>query len=149
MSRPTALNEQSGLRPAPSRQPGLARSPKLPAEIDLHVAARIRDRRVMLRITQRELGRMIGASYRQVYKYEQGLNRASASVLYAMSRALGVPVGYFFEGVDKTPLKPGRLRSRLSKTMLAFAAIRPENHQKAFSDLVRALAEDKLERSDD
>lgn len=82
---------------------------KVPAEIYHQVAARIRQRRLNLGMSQRKLGQMIGASYRQVDKYERGLNRVSASVLYAVSQALGVPVEYFFNAVGSSSLKSKRI----------------------------------------
>ena len=34
-------------------------------------------------------------------KYESGKNRVSAGVLYEISKALDVPVGYFFEDFEE------------------------------------------------
>jgi transcriptional regulator with XRE-family HTH domain len=36
-----------------------------------------------------------------VQKYENGKNRVSAGVLYEISKALNVPVGYFFEDFEE------------------------------------------------
>src|SRR6516165_8858642 len=48
------------------------------AAIDDHVGARIRERRIMLGLTQQQLAEMIGVTYQQAHKYERGINRVSA-----------------------------------------------------------------------
>ena len=73
--------------------------------VDLHVGTRLRQRRDMLRVTQTELAGRLGVSFQQVQKYEKGRNRISASRLWELASALGVPVAYFFEGLDLD--KPG------------------------------------------
>ena len=42
---------------------------------------------------------MLGITYQQLHKYEKGVNRISAGRLHALTRALGVEPGYFFEGL--------------------------------------------------
>jgi transcriptional regulator with XRE-family HTH domain len=66
-------------------------------EIDNHVGARIRERRILLGLTQQKLAEMIGVTYQQAHKYEHGINRLSAGRLYELAGALGVPITYFFE----------------------------------------------------
>ncbi len=65
--------------------------------IDVHVGARLRQRRALLGMTQTNLGDAIGVKFQQVQKYERGTNRISASRLFALSRVLDVPVEYFFD----------------------------------------------------
>ena len=45
---------------------------------DRHVGSRIRERRVMMGLSQQQLARMIGVTYQQAHKYERGINRISA-----------------------------------------------------------------------
>ena len=70
-----------------------------PAEVDMHVGARVRMRRRFLGLTQQALAESLGLTFQQVQKYERGANRVSASKLYEIARALHVPVPYFFEGL--------------------------------------------------
>lgn len=72
----------------------MARNP-----IDTHVGTRVRLRRLELGITQQELARHIGVTFQQVQKYERGVNRISASKLFAVSRLFNVDVQFFFEGM--------------------------------------------------
>ncbi len=65
--------------------------------IDVHVGARLRQRRTLLGMNQTDLGDALGLTFQQVQKYENGANRISASRLFALSRVLDVPVEYFFD----------------------------------------------------
>src|SRR5437879_9688309 len=56
------------------------------AAIDDHVGARIRERRIMLGLTQQQLAEMIGVTYQQAHKYERGINRVSAGRLFEIAR---------------------------------------------------------------
>ena len=68
-------------------------------KVDMHVGQKIAARREKLRYTQIDLSDLVGVSYQQIHKYERGINRVSAGRLYEISKALGVTVGYFFEGL--------------------------------------------------
>ncbi len=65
--------------------------------IDVHVGARVRQRRVLLGMTQTNLSDAIGVSYQQMQKYERGMNRIGSSRLFDLSRVLDVPVQFFFD----------------------------------------------------
>src|SRR5207253_6079429 len=77
------------------------RSTSRTQDIDRHVGARIRERRIMLGLTQQQLADLIGVTYQQAHKYERGINRVSAGRLYEIAQVLSVPIGYFFEGLDE------------------------------------------------
>lgn len=79
-----------------------------PNPIDLHVGARVRMRRKLLGVSQEKLADALGLTFQQVQKYERGANRISASKLFEISRFLGVPPAYFFEGLpDETVARGG------------------------------------------
>ncbi len=65
--------------------------------IDVHVGARLRQRRTLLGMSQTTLGDTIGVTFQQVQKYEKGTNRISGSRLFALSRVLDVPIQFFFD----------------------------------------------------
>lgn len=109
---------------------------------DRHVGKRIRERRIMLGLSQQQMAEMIGVTYQQTHKYERGINRISAGRLYEIAQVLRVPVGYFFEGLG-TGDEKGALTVRQRRCLeLArnFARISSERHQEAVSHLTRALA---------
>jgi DNA-binding XRE family transcriptional regulator len=41
-------------------------------DVDRHVGARMRERRIMLGLTQPQLADLIGVTYQQAHKYEKG-----------------------------------------------------------------------------
>jgi transcriptional regulator with XRE-family HTH domain len=110
-------------------------------DVDRHVGARMRARRIMLGLTQQQLADLIGVTYQQAHKYERGINRMAAGRLYKVAQVLGVDVSYFFEDLESggtfraTPQQ--RLLLELTKN---FITSRPE-HQQAISSLVRALSD--------
>jgi transcriptional regulator with XRE-family HTH domain len=71
-----------------------------PDEIDRRVGRRVMEMRKSLAMSQERLGDALGVSFQQVQKYEKGTNRVSASRLRQIAGALGVPVTYFYEGID-------------------------------------------------
>jgi transcriptional regulator with XRE-family HTH domain len=69
--------------------------------IDKHVGNRVRMRRLILNMSQTEIGDALGLTFQQVQKYEKGTNRISASRLQQLCRILQVPVAFFFEGAPR------------------------------------------------
>ena len=73
--------------------------------IDRYVGSRVRVRRLGLGMSQTKLGQAIGVTFQQVQKYENGANRVGASNLYKMAKAMGVDVGFFYDGMPKSAAK--------------------------------------------
>src|ERR1700674_2625654 len=76
------------------------------AAIDDHVGGRIRERRIMLGLTQKQLAEMIGVTYQQAHKYERGINRVSAGRLYQIAGVLNAPITYFYDGIGDDKPRP-------------------------------------------
>jgi len=74
-------------------------NPRGASSIDAHVGLRVRQRRTLMGLSQTQLGESLGLTFQQVQKYERGFNRIGASRLFELSRVLGVPITYFFEGL--------------------------------------------------
>ena len=68
-------------------------------DVDAHIGSRVRLRRVMVGVSQEQLGEALGITFQQIQKYEKGLNRIGAGRLYRISQVLKAPVSYFFEGL--------------------------------------------------
>ncbi len=139
VTRPaTGKDRTPGDRAAPSR-----RSVGRTQDIDRHVGARVRERRIMLGLTQQQLADLIGVTYQQAHKYERGINRVSAGRLYEIAQVLSVPVGYFFDGLNGQPARAVSPRERMCLELARnFAQIPNERHQEALSQLARVLATD-------
>lgn len=65
--------------------------------IDIHVGQRVKIKRKSIKMTQQELGAVLGLTFQQVQKYERGANRISASKLFVIAETLGVSISYFFD----------------------------------------------------
>jgi transcriptional regulator with XRE-family HTH domain len=125
---------KSSKRPAPGRTRA--------QDTDRHVDARMRERRMMLGLTQHQMAEVIGVTYQQAHKYENGINRIAAGRLYHVAQALGVEVGYFFEGLGGNIAFEATPQQRLLVGLAhSFIAIPIRKHQDAVCSLARALAE--------
>ncbi len=124
-------------------EPGTVRPSPRANNADRHVGARIRERRVMLGLSQQQLAVMIGVTYQQAHKYERGLNRISAGRLYDIAGVLSVPISWFFEGMqDDTASAEMTPRQRMCLELARnFAMIDNLKHQEALSQMARALAQ--------
>ncbi len=121
--------------------------------VDVHVGKRVRHRRWMVGMTQQQLGEKVGIKFQQIQKYETGMNRISASRLWDIAHALGVPVSFFFEGIaDETdaPMTEAETAIQSRGDLLAdkealelvrsYYAI-PEEQRRRLFDLARVLSE--------
>ena len=111
-------------------------------DIDRHVGTRMRERRIMLGLTQQQLAELIGVTYQQGHKYEKGVNRIAGGRLYTIAQALGVEVGFFYEGIGAPagagkPTAHQRLLLELTRN---FVAIADRRQQEAICNLARSLA---------
>lgn len=69
-------------------------------QLDAEIGRRLRQARLVENLTQDGLAQKLGISFQQVQKYENGTNRVSSSRLWAISRVLGLPITYFYDGLD-------------------------------------------------
>jgi transcriptional regulator with XRE-family HTH domain len=117
-----------------------ARRPRA-QDIDRHIGARLRQRRIMNGLTQQQMADLIGVTYQQAHKYETGVNRIAAGRLYVIAQVLGVDIGYFFEGLDdEEPSAPTPQQRVFLDLARNFRSIRTPKHQEAICLLTRILA---------
>ena len=90
--------------------------------VDVHVGARVRQRRTLLGMSQEKLSDALGLTFQQVQKYERGANRIGASRLYDISRVLDVPVSYFYEDM------PASVVACAPSAVIAGTAVAPATH---------------------
>jgi len=136
------LGEKRGAEANPPSTPSPPRrSSSRTQDIDRYVGARIRERRIMLGLTQQQLADLIGVTYQQAHKYERGINRVSAGRLFEVAQVLSVPVNYFFDALDEENGRAISPRERMCLELARnFAQIPNERHQEALSQLARVLA---------
>jgi len=137
---------------------------KSPNPIDVHVGGRVRMRRMLIGMSQEKLGEALSLTFQQVQKYEKGANRIGASRLYQIGRVLGVPVEFFFEGVQLEKLDSDETGGEINGVSFdvdmlstpegiqlntAFFSIRDPRLRKRLLDLVKVLGKaDENETSD-
>lgn len=129
---------------------------KSPNPIDVHVGSRVRMRRMLIGMSQEKLGENLGLTFQQVQKYEKGANRIGASRLFEISRVLGVPVDFFFDGLEAQEAgqngfsdgaAPGfdfdvLTTSEGIQLNSAFFSIREPSVRRSLLELVKALSRD-------
>jgi len=118
--------------------------------VDVDVGKRVGHRRWMVGMTQQQLASMVGIKFQQIQKYETGMNRISASRLWDIADALGVPVAFFFEGIDEKIDMAADSQSNVPGDILAdkealelvrsYYAI-PENQRRRLFELARVLSD--------
>jgi transcriptional regulator with XRE-family HTH domain len=115
--------------------------------VDIHVGARVRQRRSLAGMTQRQLGASVGLTLQQIQKYEHGTNRISSSRLYEFAKVLGVPVSSFFDEMPSNALSgrpmSGRRRKGFGEEGTPFAREKDPLSKRETLELVRAY--DKID----
>ncbi|HEY0281610.1 MAG TPA: helix-turn-helix transcriptional regulator [Rhizomicrobium sp.] len=127
-------------------------------DIDAHVGAQVRRRRILAGLAQQDVAKALGVSFQQVQKYEKGVNRISAGRLFILARILGTNLIEFYEGLNDEPnettspsttdLKHAEnfMRSREGLQLnLAFLAIKNPIMRKRMLDLIAATNESSQE----
>ncbi|GLQ20773.1 transcriptional regulator [Algimonas porphyrae] len=136
-------------------------APRSANPVDVHVGARVRLRRQVMKMSQEKLGDQLGVTFQQVQKYERGTNRVGASRLWRLSQVLEVPVSYFFEGMtdqieagefgenDQMPIVYDFINSSDGVALAkAVSQIKNKAVRRQILELARSLAKDSAAKSD-
>lgn len=120
-------------------------------KVDVFVGKRIRQRRWLIGMTQQKLADLVGIKFQQIQKYETGANRVSASRLWDIGEAMGVPVSFFFDGIEEdagadAASEGARTPSDLLEDKEALELVRsyyaiPENQRRRLFELARVLSD--------
>jgi transcriptional regulator with XRE-family HTH domain len=124
--------------------------------IDAQVGNRVRLRRMLIGMSQERLGELLGLTFQQVQKYEKGVNRIGAGRLFEVSRILGVPIDYFYEGANgqivggqshgaqqnAPPIMEFVSSGEGMQLSLAFMRIKDPRVRKRMLELVKSLADE-------
>jgi len=107
--------------------------------VDKHVGNRIRERRRELHISQQDISDILGVSYQQLQKYENGNNRISAGRMFLLAHILKVEVGYFYLGLPPSEeLFKGKMND-LDFVMPEIDSLQATSLRQALTDLVHAI----------
>ena len=111
-------------------------------EVDRHVAARLRRRRLELGLTRHQLAGLLGISPQQAHKYETRASLLPADRLAAVAAALGVGVDHFFEGLGRDGAAGPRPGQREALELARAFGRLSGPRQGTLSAMVRALAKE-------
>ncbi|MFI5001886.1 MAG: helix-turn-helix domain-containing protein, partial [Reyranellales bacterium] len=110
--------------------------------VDIHVGARVRQRRTLLGMSQTKLGDAVGLTFQQIQKYERGSNRIGSSRLFEFAKVLDVPVSHFFDEMPSNALagRPmgGRSRKGFGEAATPFEQEKDPLIKRETLELVRA-----------
>ncbi len=107
------------------------------AYVDSHVGNRLRERRILLGLSQTRLGESLGLSFQQIQKYERGIDRISVGRLVHLAHVLDVPITYFFEELSDPSAAPGTNSATGGDVLSAVATDDPMSKRETL-ELVRA-----------
>ena len=116
---------------------------KSTTDVDRTVGVRIKALRKAMGVTQTELGQVIGVTFQQVQKYENGTNRIGASRLQDLAHALDVPVSSLFgeaEGTDQADVLALLVEPDAFDLLKAYAAIANEQLRRDVLAIVQSAA---------
>ena len=69
--------------------------------LNQHIGNQLKTARNIVGWSQNELAERVGLSFQGIQKHEAGIVRIGAGRLWKYAQALGVPVEYFFAGLDE------------------------------------------------
>lgn len=73
------------------------------SEADSIIGNNLKNIRLLKGLSQKELGGIVGLTFQQIQKYENGTNRISAARLIEFSNGLDVSLEAFYDSVTKKP----------------------------------------------
>ncbi len=117
----------------------MGRKNKSTEVIDKAIGRKINELRLARGFSRVQVAALIDVTHQQLAKYELGVNRITAGRLMALSTALKVPVGYFFEDIESfvhTDSTHERLLIELSRI---FLNMKDSKQQVALVALARTL----------
>lgn len=110
-----------------------------------NIGSKIRERRIVCGLSQKQLGDAIGMTFQQLQKYERGANQISLFLLIEVAEALDSPLTYFIstsKAETKQDESNASVRMRVD-LVRNFLQIPQATARKNIFDLIKTLAEDK------
>ncbi len=107
--------------------------------VDKLVSRRLKMRRMILGLSQNDLGKAVDVSIQQVQKYEKATNRISSGKLFAFAKFLKVPISYFYDQGEDSSAAIG---SALAEDQEVYGESESETvSEKEIVNLIRAFGE--------
>lgn len=106
--------------------------------LDVLVGHRVRERRLILGMSQEKLAGALGITFQQVQKYERGANRISAGRLYNIAVVMKVAIDTFFSPAT-TKIRASLEDREVLEIVRAFKAIHNPAIRRSALNMVRSL----------
>lgn len=106
--------------------------------VDQHVGRRVRERRLLMGLSQTAVAQQLGVTGQQYQKYEKGENRISASRLFDLANCLKAPVSHFFDEMTEATRgsSPAHLLSAAPAVEMDLTTA-PEHSRRQETELIR------------
>jgi len=123
--------------------------------IDAQIGRKVRERRLLLGLSQRELASSLGISAQQMAKYENGVSSFSVARLYQVSRRLNTPLASLFADVGQddgesdtdTLGMNGHVSRDIFEVVRSYCNVSDARVQRALRSLIAQLAEGEEEKN--
>lgn len=117
------------------------------SKFDVYVGERIREARIAKKMSQTELGGLLGVSFQQVQKYETGRNRINMARVELLVSALNRPLSYFFSNVTDVratanPILSGFIASSEGYDIANTWPHIPKKRRRVLLELIHELTEE-------
>lgn len=112
------------------------------ADLDARLGATIRQKRILLGLSQEALGKLLGVTFQQIQKYEKGKNQVSFARLVELAAALSTSVTELVTAaLGEEPASHDGISEREAlELMKRIAGLKP-NQRRGVQLLVHNLAE--------
>ena len=126
----------------------MAGTSKTPDATDHAVGRKIRSQRILLGLSQTELGLKLGITFQQIQKYERGTSRLSVGRLKRIADIFDVAISFFFDGATGKGLLVEHINEGLRfletaasvRLIRAFSEIDGQHIRNCIVDLVEGIA---------
>lgn len=104
----------------------------LVTDIDRHIGSRLKKLRQREEVSAAALAEAIDSTQQQISRYEHGQNKLGAAQLFRIAQHLGVPMSWFFQGLDgddagsvERPLSPHHEQASIQEDLCVLEAMWP------------------------
>jgi transcriptional regulator with XRE-family HTH domain len=103
------------------------------------IGAKIKQRRLDLKMSQEELAEAMGITYQQVQRYEKGANKLNVESLQLIAGLLAVSPAYFFDVSDVSVIAEDRARYTVSEEDVLIRQFRKIKNKKSRNTVLQVV----------
>ncbi|WP_419902099.1 helix-turn-helix domain-containing protein [Kiloniella sp.] len=109
-----------------------------PNAVDVYIGKQIRTARTFKGMSQGELGRLMGLTFQQIQKYEQGANRVSGARIVDLCRVLDEVPDYFLSDIPKEVMEQSPGYITFKENVEPINIEKPDFNRRETMELVKA-----------